>query len=109
MNLYVRALFLDATEMSQDIPKELNKKAATYSNYKSRHSLKAVTGVAPNGTIVYSTDLYPSSVSDVAIVKHSNLLQQLDPGDLIFGRQGVHPPQVASFRCQPQHFTFFSW
>ena len=46
----------DATEITQDIPKELNKQAASYSSYKSRHTVKAVTGVAPNAAIVFCSD-----------------------------------------------------
>ena len=77
---------IDATEITQDIPKELNKQAASYSRYKSRHTVK--TGVAPNAAIVFCSDLYPGSTSDVSIVQHSNLLEQLSPGDLILADKG---------------------
>lgn len=81
-------IVMDATEITQDVPTELNKQAACYSSYKSRHTVKAVTCVAPNGAIVYCSNLYPGSTSDVAIVKHSQLLQQLVPGDLILADKG---------------------
>ncbi len=79
---------VDATEITQDIPHELNKQASCYSNYKSRHTVKALTGVAPNGALVFVSDLYPGSVSDVAIVDHSEMLQQLVAGDLILADKG---------------------
>ena len=81
-------LVLDATEVTQDVPQELNKQAACYSNYKSRHTVKAVTGVAPNGSLVYCSDLYPGCSSDVAICRHSGALQQLEAGDLILADKG---------------------
>jgi hypothetical protein len=39
---------MDATEITIDIPYDLNNQASCYSNYKSRHTAKAVTCVAPN-------------------------------------------------------------
>ena len=81
-------LVLDATEVTQDVPQELNKQAACYSNYKSRHTVKAVTGVVPNGSLVYCSDLYPGCTSDVAICRHSGVLQQLEAGDLILADKG---------------------
>ena len=81
-------IVLDATEITQDIPQQLDKQASSYSNYKSRHTVKAVTGVAPNGAIVYCSELYPGSASDVAIVEHSQLLQELVAGDLILADNG---------------------
>ena len=45
---------MDAIEITQDIPNQLDIQAQAYSNYKSRHTVKAVTCVAPNGALVYS-------------------------------------------------------
>lgn len=81
-------IVMDATEIMQDIPRELNKNAACYSSYKSRHTLKAVTSVAPNAAIVHSSVLYPGSTSDVAIVEHCKVLNELQPGDLILADKG---------------------
>ena len=55
----------------------------SYSNYKSRHTVKTVTCVAPNGALVFSSDLYPGSTSDAAIVEHCKLLEHLQQGDMI--------------------------
>lgn len=81
-------IVMDATEITQDVPHELNKQASCYSNYKSRHTVKAVTCVAPNAALVYCSDLFPGSVSDVAIVQQSKLLDELVPGDLILADKG---------------------
>jgi len=44
---------IDALEMTRDMPTSLSLQARSYSNYKSRHTVKAVNAVAPNGTIAY--------------------------------------------------------
>ena len=79
---------IDATEITMDVPQDLDKQAAAYSNYKSRHTVKAVTGVAPNAALVYCSPLYPGNTSDVAIVEHTGLLEQFKPGDLILADKG---------------------
>jgi AraC-like DNA-binding protein len=79
---------IDAVEITQDIPRDLNHQARAYSNYKCRHTVKAVTAVAPNGTITYCSKLYPGSTSDVAIVRHSKVMSKFSPGDLILADKG---------------------
>lgn len=79
---------IDATEVYQDIPSDLHRQNLAYSNYKSRHTLKGVTGVAPNGAIVFCSDLYLGSTSDNQIVEHSNLISKFSPGDLILADKG---------------------
>jgi len=61
---------MDATEIVQDVPSDMNCESLSYSNYNSRHTVKAVTCVAPNGALVFSSDLYPGSTYDAAIVEH---------------------------------------
>lgn len=79
---------MDATEITQDIPSGLNDQSDSYSRYKSRHTVKAVTCVSPNGAIVFCSLLYPGSTSDVAIVDHSDVLEQFTAGDLILADKG---------------------
>lgn len=82
-------LVIDATEVTQDVPgQDMTAQSQTYSSYKNRHTVKSVTGVAPNGAVVYVSKLYPGSTSDVAIVKHSNMLAKLSPGDMILADKG---------------------
>lgn len=50
---------MDATEIIQDVPSDVNSASLSYSRYKSRPTVKAVTCVAPNGALFYSSDLYP--------------------------------------------------
>ena len=62
---------IDCTEITQDVPSDFRRQSASYSNYKSRHTIKALTAVAPNGSCVFVSSLYPGSVSDANIVQHS--------------------------------------
>ena len=43
---------IDCTEITQDVPSYFKSESASYSNYKSRHTMKALTDVAPNGSCV---------------------------------------------------------
>jgi hypothetical protein len=79
---------MDCTEITVDIPTEMNKQSSCYSSYKSRHTAKVLTCVAPNGTLTHCSSAYPGSTSDVAIVKHSNVMQQFEKGDLILADKG---------------------
>lgn len=82
-------IVLDATEINQDVPgNDMRLQASTYSGYKNSHTVKSVTGVAPNGALVFISKLYPGSTSDVAIVEHSKILEQLAPGDMILADKG---------------------
>lgn len=82
-------IVLDATEINQDVPgNDMRLQASTYSGYKNSHTVKSVTDVAPNGALVFISKLYPGSTSDVAIVEHSKILEQLAPGDMILADKG---------------------
>ena len=94
-------IVLDATEITQDVPgNDMRLQASTYSGYKNSHTVKSVTGVAPNGALVFASKLYPGSTSDVAVVEHCGILNQMSPGDMILADkeftihkllpQGVH-------------------
>lgn len=79
---------MDAIETTQDIPTHMDSQAMAYSSYKSRHTVKAVTCVAPNGAIAFCSKLYSGSISDVAIVSHSKVLQKFKAGYLILADKG---------------------
>ena len=79
---------MDATEITMDIPSHLDKQSRVYSHYKSRHTVKSVTCVAPNAALVYASPLYPGSTSDTAIVEHTGLAHKFVPGDLILADKG---------------------
>lgn len=57
-------MIIDCTEVSCDIPKQLDEQKLTYSNYKHRNTHKRLIGVASNGVINFISKLYPRSTSD---------------------------------------------
>ena len=59
---------MDATEITQDLPSNMNSQSLSCSNYKSHHIVKSVTCVAPNGALVYCLELYSGSTSDAALL-----------------------------------------
>ena len=66
----------------------MENQCSTFSHYKQRNTFKGLEGVAPNGVITFVSDLYPGSVSDKEIVRHSGILEQMAPGDLILADKG---------------------
>ena len=105
---------IDCTEITQDVPSDFRRQSASYSNYKSRHTIKALTAVAPNGSCVFVSSLYPGSVSDANIVQHSRFLDNLIPGDLILADKGfnIHDKMpsgvqlnIPPFLVNKTHFT----
>lgn len=98
-------IVIDATEITVDIPSQLDKQANCYSSYKGRHTVKFVTGVAPNSSVVFCSKAYPGSTSDVAIIEHCKVLDKLDAGDLILADKGftIHSilPQGVSLNIPP--------
>nr|XP_022316102.1 uncharacterized protein LOC111119858 [Crassostrea virginica] len=85
---HLQSSLLQGIETTQDIPGHLDTQAMAYSSYKSQHTVKAVTCVAPNDAITYCSPLYPGSTSDVAIVCQSKVLEKFKPGDLILADKG---------------------
>ncbi|XP_061174797.1 uncharacterized protein LOC133183938 [Saccostrea echinata] len=105
---------MDATEVTQDIPTDMNSQSLAYSNYKSRHTVKALTCVAPNAALVFCSDLYPGSTSDAAIVDHCGILEKLQAGDMILADKGFNifdklpngvTLNIPPFLTNKSHFT----
>lgn len=79
---------LDCTEVAVSNTESLDTQSHLYSQYKGRTTLKALIGVAPNGVITFTSDLYGGSASDKAITADCGLLQQLQPGDMVMADKG---------------------
>lgn len=59
---------MDATSITQDIRTHMDNQAMAQSSYKSRHTVNAVTCVAPNGAVTYTPKLNQGSNSGAANV-----------------------------------------
>ena len=47
-----------------------------------------LVGVSPNVCIVYVSAAYPGNTTDQEIMKHDNVLDQLEPGDGVLADKG---------------------
>lgn len=91
---------IDCTEIECDVPRQdMAEQSQSFSHYKQRHTFKALVGVAPNGSVVFVSDLFLGSASDKDITLRSGILEQLCPGDFIVADKGftirdILPPGV---------------
>jgi len=75
----------------------------TYSQYKHRTTHKGLVGIAPNGTVVFASKLYPGSTSDKAVVDDSKICELFNAGesimvDKVFLITDFLPPGVSLIR-----------
>ena len=93
-------VILDCTEIECDVPRrDMAEQSQSYSHYKQRNTFKALVGVAPNGSVVFVSDLFLGSASDRDVTLRSGILEQLRPGDFIVADKGftirsILPPGV---------------
>lgn len=48
---------MDATEIVQYVPSDMDSQSPSYNTYKRRHTVKVATCVSPNGALVFSSDI----------------------------------------------------
>ncbi|XP_046864361.1 uncharacterized protein LOC124458378 [Xenia sp. Carnegie-2017] len=83
-------IVIDCTEIEMERPSALNNQSACYSSYKSRPTMKVLIGITPSGVLSYISELFPGSTSDLEIVKKSNFLDILSPGDSVMADRGFN-------------------
>ena len=82
-------MIIDCTEVQTEIPRcDMDAQRQTYSNYKSRNTLKFLVGTSPNGAITFVSKAYPGSTSDFAVTEHCGVLHYMCAGDLILADKG---------------------
>ena len=79
---------IDCTEIFVQQAGDFGRQGNLYSSYKGRSTLKVLVGIAPNGGIMYVSDVFEGSISDREIVKQSGFLDKLDKGDLVMADRG---------------------
>lgn len=79
---------IDCTEFFIQMPRDVRRQGNMYSSCKYRHTFKSLIGVAPNGYIVYVSDLFEGSISERAIIEKSGFSNKTNPGDLILADRG---------------------
>jgi len=82
-------IILDCTEIKTDTTRvSMTTQKATFSSNKHYHTFKSLICVAPNGIVIFVSNLFPDSTSDKIITLKSGVLSQLEPGDLILADKG---------------------
>lgn len=79
---------VDCSELFIQKPSDLKLQAATWSDYKHHNTIKFLIAVAPQGCIVFLSDLWGGRSSDRHIVLNSGFINHLNPGDTILADRG---------------------
>jgi hypothetical protein len=89
---------IDCTEFFIETPTSLIVAAKCWSNYKHHYTAKVLIGITPNGSISFVSDTYGGRASDIYIVKDSNFLNKLQPGDQIMADRGFKISELLAFQ-----------
>lgn len=81
---------IDCTEYIIERPFMPQAQRITYSNYKHRNTLKQLIAINPNGAIIFLSNLYGGSISDVSIVSKSGFLEKVEENDDIMADRGFN-------------------
>lgn len=78
----------DCTEALMQRPRKLLARSQSYSQYKGANTMKFLTVIAPNGFIMFVSDVYGGRASDKYIVRTCGVEEYLLPGDEIMADRG---------------------
>ena len=70
-------IVIDATELHVKVPTSLSLQSESYAQYKSHTTNKGLLGIAPNGCIIFVSELFTGSVSDRDLTVWSGILDLL--------------------------------
>lgn len=79
---------IDCTEFFVEQASNFEQQGNLYSSYKSHGTYKVLIGISPTGAVMFVSDAYEGSISDVEIVKQSGFLDHLEAGDLVLADRG---------------------
>ena len=71
---------IDCSEFELQAPSSFSVQAMTYSDYKSRNTMKALFCIMPDACFSFVSQLYPGSKSDNDITIQSGILDRCQPG-----------------------------
>lgn len=82
------ASIIDCTEVYVQKPRKPSAQAATWSNYKTHNTLKALVAIQPNGAFTFVSNLWSGNISDRKITEVSGYLDKVQEGDEIMADRG---------------------
>ena len=81
-------VIIDCTEFFMDRPFNLKSRAQTWSNYKHHHTLKALIGITPYGSVSFLSKLWGGRISDKEITEKSGFYRKIQYGDQVMADRG---------------------
>ena len=81
-------VIIDATEFYIEKPSSLTRQSATWSSYKNHNTFKVLVGISPDGTIIFTSNLYEGSISNVDLVEQCGISGLLENGDSVMADKG---------------------
>ena len=79
---------IDCTEVFIERPLNLNATAKTFSNYKSRNTIKYLVGITPSGAVSFLSAGWGGRASDKEITLNSGFLDKVTFGDCVLADRG---------------------
>ncbi|XP_053402271.1 uncharacterized protein LOC128557834 [Mercenaria mercenaria] len=89
---------IDCTEFFSQRPRNFQRQGNLFSSYKSHTTYKILVAVAPNGSIMFVSEVFEGSISDRDIVIKSGFLDLLNPGDTIMADRGFNIKDLLNAR-----------
>jgi hypothetical protein len=101
-------IVLDCTECKIPLLKCLKCRLASYSHYKSNHTVKYLIGVTPCGTICYVSPGYPGRASDKFIFNNEKVIDLLNPDtDAVMTDKGFAIEKELEAKGKPIFIDFY--
>lgn len=82
------SVIMDCFEIMSQKPSLLKAKMESYSSYKSRHTVKYLIGITPQGFISFLSCGYGGRASDQFITENSGILNNVLPNDIVLADRG---------------------
>ena len=81
-------VIIDASEVQIEVPASVDAQILFYSNYKARHTIKFLVGIAPSGIVTFISNSYGGRVTDGHLTADSGFFDLLEPGDEVMSDKG---------------------